>query len=140
LVAGGLLGTATTIGLCSLLSFSSDLWVVGLLMFASGCAMAFVFLPLNAATFARVSSSDTGRASAIFNMQRRVAAATVVALLATVLAALAPSFSQIGIGTADQATLDAFHVAFLVDGTVALAGALVALRIRDADAAETMHA
>ena len=37
--------------------------------------MSFVFIPLQASAFARISGPDTGRASSIFNAQRQMSAA-----------------------------------------------------------------
>jgi hypothetical protein len=139
LISTGLLGTAAIMALCTQIEFATDLWLVRLLMFGAGCAMAAVFLPLNAATFARISSADTGRASAIFNTQRRVAAASGVAILATTLTVVDPSLARLSSVGAGADRLTAFHVVFLIDAVIAVAGAVVALAIRDADAAATMR-
>jgi EmrB/QacA subfamily drug resistance transporter len=133
LMSGGLVIVALAITLLASTGSHTTLWAIRGCMFLAGCGMAFVFLPLQAATFATIELPDMGRASAIFNSQRQMAAALGVAVLATVLA------SQVG-GTpaagADQSS--AFRVVFLVDAGIALVGALVALTIHDSDAANTM--
>ena len=57
----------------------------GCIMFVRGMRMGFVFIPIQAAAFARIRSEATGRASALFQTQRQVGAAVGVAILATVL-------------------------------------------------------
>jgi len=56
-------------------------WLVGIL-FIRGIAMAFTFIPLQAATYATIRSQDTGRASSLFNTTRQVRASFGVAILA----------------------------------------------------------
>jgi hypothetical protein len=96
--------------------------------------MAFVFVPLQAATFATISAADTGQASAIFSTQRQVAAALGVAILATTLSALLPDGDPT---TSEQ--MSAFHGVYLVAALLAFTGALASLVIHDEDAAATMH-
>ena len=140
LVAAGSLG----IGLAQFASAgfpaTADPWLVRAVVFAGGCAMAFVLLPLNTAMFARVSRADTGRASAIFNTQRRTAAAFGVAVAATILTALGPATDPGGAPVIGTALLPAFRVAFVASGLLAVVGSFVALRIHDGDAAGTMPA
>lgn len=50
----------------SFISLDTSLWTIRLLMLLRGMSMAFSFVPLQAATYANISKSDTGRASAIF--------------------------------------------------------------------------
>jgi hypothetical protein len=54
-------------------------------MFSRGIAMAFAFVPMQAATYANITPVDTGRASALYSTQRQVSAALGVALLGTIL-------------------------------------------------------
>jgi EmrB/QacA subfamily drug resistance transporter len=136
LIAGGLVGTAAAMGLCALIDDQTDLWLVRGLMFGAGVAMANVFLSINAAAFARIAHADMGHASAIFNAQRRLAAAAVVAVLATVLASIAPALGAAGAHAGDL--VPAFRVVFAINATMALVGAIAALAIRDVDAADTM--
>jgi EmrB/QacA subfamily drug resistance transporter len=136
LIAGGLLGTTVAMLLCTQLDATTNLWVVRGLMFGAGVAMASVFLSINAAAFARIAHTDMGRASAIFNTQRRVAAAAVVAVLATVLAGLVPT---LGAGApAGDDVVAAFRIVFGINAVIAFVGAIAALVIHDSDAAVTM--
>jgi EmrB/QacA subfamily drug resistance transporter len=133
LMAGGLIGVATAMALLATIDLDTDLWLIRGLMFGAGFGMAYVFIPLQAATFARISPQDTGRASAIFNTQRQGAAALGVAILATVLT------SQLDGGSA-AGDVGAFRVVFVVDACLALVGVVVALvAIRDVDAAPSMR-
>jgi hypothetical protein len=59
-----------------------------------------------------------------------------VAALSAVLGAVGPSYRD-AVG-ATHPNLAAYHVGFLVAGSLTLVGALVALRIRDRDAAATL--
>jgi EmrB/QacA subfamily drug resistance transporter len=137
LMIGGLAWVTLIIGTMVFLSASPDLWVVRLQMFLVGAGMAFVFLPLQAASFATISSADTGRASALFSTQAQLAAASGVAVLASVLAAGSTSVDAQTVPSAAQ--LDAFRLAFAVAAGFAALGALAALGIHDQDAASTMR-
>jgi EmrB/QacA subfamily drug resistance transporter len=134
LMAGGLAAVALVMVSFSRVGLGTDLWAIRGAMFVAGAAMAFVFVPLQAATFATISPADTGQASAIFSTQRQVAAALGVAILATTLAALLPEGDPAG---AEQ--MSAFHGVYLVAAGLALAGSVASLAIHDADAAATMH-
>lgn len=136
LISGGLFGTAAAMALCTQIDTQTDLWLVRGLMFGAGVAMASVFLSINAAAFAQIGHSDMGRASAIYNTQRRLAAAVVVAILATALVALAPSLGTSG--TAGEDLVAAFRIVFAINAGIALVGAFVGIAIRDEDAAATM--
>jgi EmrB/QacA subfamily drug resistance transporter len=130
LMTGGLVGLTVLIASMALLGAGSSVWTIRLLMFATGAAMAYVLLPQQAATFATISSADTGRASAIYNTQRQTAAALGVALLATVLTSASGNAASPGAGD--------FHLVFLACAALAAFGAAVAWTIRDSDAASTM--
>ena len=49
-------------------------WWFRLLMFVRGLCIGFVYIPVQAAAFARVPLPSTGRASALFQVQRQVGA------------------------------------------------------------------
>ena len=135
LVASGLVGVSVSIGLMSLIGFGTDLWWMRLLMFTMGISMAQVFISSQAASFATISRADTGHASSLFNSERQLGSAVGVALLTTVLALIGTTHV---VGGHLAANLWAYHAAFLAAAGIALIGALVALTISDADAAETM--
>jgi MFS family permease len=131
LVAGGLCGLAAAAALLALQDGSTPLAVTALTMAGLGASIANVFLPLQAATFARMSNAAMGDATSMYNALRQAGSALGVAVLATVLAthgADAPAAGDVA----------PFHTAFLVAAGISLVGALLALAIRDADAASTM--
>ncbi|WNG51805.1 DHA2 family efflux MFS transporter permease subunit [Archangium minus] len=137
LIAFGLFFVSVSVTLVALVGLQSSLWVLRALMFTTGASIAFLFISQQAATFARISSADTGHASAIFNAQRQLAAALGVALMATVLSISLGRSGAHAPGLEQQ--LPAFRIAFLVDAGVALVGVIAALAIRDEDALSTMR-
>ena len=133
LMAGGLVWMATAIALLGVLGIAGDPWLIRALMFGVGFGMAYVFLPNQAASLATISRADTGRATTFTNIQRQVGAALGVATLSSVLAAT-------GSAAADAADPAAYRAAFFFAAGFALIGSLLALRVPDAEAAETMAA
>ncbi|HEX9135253.1 MAG TPA: DHA2 family efflux MFS transporter permease subunit [Ktedonobacteraceae bacterium] len=137
LMAGGLTGVAIMMALLSQMGFETNLWAMRVAMFLIGVGMAYVFLPLRVATFAAISPTSTGRASAFYSAQTQLGAALGVAVLGTVLSTMgATTLSATG---AVQPNLAAYHAAFLAAAVFALIGAFVALTISDRDAAATMR-
>jgi len=125
-------------GVAVVLSFAgtgSSVWLLRVILFVMGFGVAAVFMPSQAAGFATVGAQRTGVASTIFNAQRQVGGAVGVALLTAVLSALHPEGTAAGQA---QAGIPAFHTGLLVCAGVAVAAALAALTVRDADAAATM--
>lgn len=105
-------------------------------MFVLGCSMSFVFIPMNSAAFANISSADTGQASGLFNAMRQTGAALGVAVLATVISVVGPTTS--GPSGAPVPDIGAYQAAFLVAAGLLAFAALMALRVRDSEAASTM--
>jgi Na+/melibiose symporter-like transporter len=130
LIAAGFLGLVVVNVALSTAGGTTSLWLVRGLMFAIGLAVSYVMLPVQAAAYARISSVDTGHATAIFTAGQRSAGAMGVALLSAVLAA--------GSGDRVRAPVSAFHAVYLTGAGVAFLGLLLALTLRDADAASTM--
>lgn len=131
LMAFGLALLSAMLLALSRLGFDASLWTIQGLLLVAGLGMGWVFMPLQAATFARISQADMGRASALYNTQRQTAGAVGVAVAATVLSSLAAGSLS--------ASPDAFHGAFLAAAAMAAVGAVVAATgVRDADAAATM--
>jgi EmrB/QacA subfamily drug resistance transporter len=130
LMTGGLVVMVGLTASMAWLTADTSEWVIRALMFLTGGAMAYVILPQQAATFATISTADTGRASAIYNTQRQTAAALGVAILATVLTTTAGSLEAPRAGD--------FAWVFVGCAVLAALGALVAWTIRDEDAASTM--
>jgi EmrB/QacA subfamily drug resistance transporter len=134
LMSGGLLAVAVTMFVCSFVSIETNSWLIRLLVFGVGFSVGPCMVCVQAAAFATIAPADTGRATAIFNAQRQVAAAVGVALMATVLAAQLPDS-----GIEGAASLGAFRVVFRVGALVALVGGIAAQIIRDTDAAASMR-
>jgi EmrB/QacA subfamily drug resistance transporter len=134
-IAIGLTGTGVSIGLLSLMTATSSLWWARLLMFALGLAMAQVFVPAQAAAFATITPTATGRASTMFNTVRQLGGAIGVALLTTVIVLIGATHVVAG---HEVANLTAYRITFLVAAAVCLAGVASALSIHDADAARTI--
>lgn len=138
LMVGGLTGVATMMTLLGfLMGLDTDLWLMRSLMFLTGAGMAYLFLPVQAAAFASISSAATGRASALFNAQRQLGAALGVAVLAAVLSAAGPT--QVSATGNITPNLAAYHAAFLAAAALALVGASIALAVSDHAAAATMQ-
>jgi predicted MFS family arabinose efflux permease len=118
----------------------TSLWWIRAIMFTRGIAMAFAFVPMQAATYANISPADIGRASAIYSTQRQVAAALGVATLGTVLISRVNSANA---GVTDPAALahgalSGYRLAFLVGTVLVALASLSGLLIRDEDAASTI--
>lgn len=137
LISGGLVSLTTFLLLLTFVGLDTSSWVIRVLMFGIGSSMAFVIMPLQACVLAKIAPADTGQASAIYNTQRQMSAALGVAVLATVLSVRLPHGATGGISGTDS--VSAFHVVFFAAAVLAFAGALLALRIRDSDAAATMR-
>src|SRR5262249_16140792 len=138
-LAGALLapGPALSLGLVTL---HTDLWFVRALMLPFGAAFGLAFIPLQAASFARVSAERMGQATAAYNAIRQVATSFGVALLATVLSSQLTAHAAIlGRHVTDAGALAAFGDAFLVASVLALLGAGAALFLNDRLAAATMR-
>lgn len=132
LMVAGMAMMAGWLVVLSRVGLETSEWTIRLLMYLLGTSYSFLIIPTQAASFATISSADTGRASALYNTQRQVAQALGVALLATVLATSLPSAGPTG--------LAAFQKALLVAALLAAIAALTALAVPTADARETMVA
>ena len=137
LAAAGMLWVAGMLSLLSLVDVGTSAWVVRGLMFLIGAGMACSFVSMQAAAFATIPSSATGRASTLYNAQRQLGAALGVAILSSILAAVGPT--RLDAAGAPQPHLAAYQAGFLAAAGFALAAALLALTIRDRDAAPTMR-
>jgi len=135
-----MLGMAMMAGLLVLIAqidIETSLWTVRVLMLLLGASFAFMIISLQAASFATISSADTGRASALFSAQRQMASAIGVAIVATSLAAFLPGDRGKGVAPVDQ--VPAFQGALLVAAGIAALGVLGSAMVRDVDAHSTMH-
>jgi EmrB/QacA subfamily drug resistance transporter len=130
LMAAGMGGTVTTIGLMSLAGPSDAFWMIPLLMFFTGCSFGFAMAPSQTANMATITPAETGHASTLQNTVRQAGSAAGVALLATVLAATGASARD----------LAGYHMAFLAAAALMALGAVSSAFVNDTDAAPTMAA
>jgi EmrB/QacA subfamily drug resistance transporter len=140
LMAGLVVVTLST--LCFLkVGLDTNQWWIRLNMLFRGTGFALMLVPLQTATYATIRPQDTGRASAIYNTNRQVAASFGVALLATVLSnRLAHHGAQLGNPATSHAALLAFHEAFFAAAVLAVLGMIVAaVLVDDKEAAGTMR-
>jgi EmrB/QacA subfamily drug resistance transporter len=119
-----LVGITVTSVLFFLVDLATNLWWIRAIMFLRGISMSFAIVAAQAAAFASIRSEETGRASALFNTNRQVAASIGVAVLATVLG--------------EHNSVSAFHHAFAASIVFGLVGIVFALGIHDEDAAATL--
>jgi EmrB/QacA subfamily drug resistance transporter len=131
-MTAGLIGIATAMALMALIDGRNELWPMRLLMLMLGFSVAHMFVPSQAAAFARIAPADTGRASTLFNAIRQLGGAVGVAVLTTSL-----TLTGIGHARAGVKDLHPYHVTFLVAAALALLAAVFALTIHDEDAAAT---
>ena len=143
LAAFGTGGVALVTTMFLFVGLETSPWWIRLLMFSRGLFIGFVFIPVQAAAFARVPLESTGRGSALFQVQRQVGAAVGVAVLATVYVERLKAY---GVSTAAGVTTSAatgwtkaFHQSIAVAAVLGVVGMVAALFIKDADAAPTMR-
>jgi len=134
-ITAGLIGLAATMLLLTQISLTTNLWLIRGIMFILGLMVAQIFVPSQAASFAKISPANTGRASTLFNTGRQVGSAVGVAILSTVLIGIGSTHAAGGIS---HPNLRAYHLAFLTASVFALAATSFSLVMHDADAAETM--
>jgi sugar phosphate permease len=85
MIMAGLLGSAIVTLTLTRVDLETDLWLIRGLMLARGIFFGFVLVPLQAATYAQVSPSDTGRATALYNATSQVGSSLGVAIAASFL-------------------------------------------------------
>ncbi len=125
------------------LSVNTSDWEIRGVMFCRGFFLSMSFIPLQAASYARISPADTGRASAIYSTQRQLGNATGVAVVSTVLLSAIPAAFPRGFSPIPPDQIAGFTNAFrlaigVTIGFILVAGVLSS-RIHDADAASTMR-
>ena len=131
----GLIALAAFMLVLSQVGLTTNLWLIRGVMFCLGLSVAQIFVPSQAAAFAKISPEATGRASTLFNTGRQVGSAIGVAILSTVLIGIGTTHSTAGIV---HPNLRAYHVAFAVAAVFALAATALSLAIHDNEASETM--
>lgn len=139
---GALTNAMITMGF-TLIGLGTSLWWVRLLMYGRGLTMAFVIVPMQAASFVTIPAAKTGRASSLSNTNRQVGAALGVATLATVLtsrtATLVGRATPLGAAAVLHAKATAFHQAMFASACIGLIGVVASYFVRDSDAAMTMQ-
>jgi EmrB/QacA subfamily drug resistance transporter len=131
-------GVACVSALFLLVDLSTNLWLIGGLMFVRGLFVAFNMVSMQTVAFSAVPREKTGRAASLFSTLRQVSAALCVAAAGTVLTDQFQLQAPPGAGLGDPATLElalrAFHIALLVPVGFGLWAFCWALRVRDQDA------
>jgi EmrB/QacA subfamily drug resistance transporter len=134
-VTAGLVGLTITMLLLTQISVTTNLWLIRGIMFLLGLMMGQIFVPTQAASMAKISPADTGRASTLFNTVRQVGSAVGVAILSTVLISVGSAHAA---GGDSHPNMRAYHFAFATAAVFAIAATAFSLSIHDADAAETI--
>jgi predicted MFS family arabinose efflux permease len=134
-------GTALITLLFLMVDLDTSQWWIRLLMFSRGITIGMIFIPVQAAAFARIRPQDTGRASSLFQSGRQIGSAVGVAILATILVERGTALAA-GATTAlaqAQAATEAFHDAILGAVVLCLVAFVASMFLRDSDAAPTMR-
>lgn len=131
----GLAFVSLSMASLSLIGVGTSLWWVRTLMFVIGLGQSCMFIPAQAASFATIAPASIGRASTLFNTGRQLGGAIGVALLTTVIATAGSTRVVAGHVLPN---LGAYHASFIAAAVVEALAILVALTVRDADAAGTM--
>ncbi len=137
LIVGGLTSAAIFMALMTIIGSETSLWLMRALMFLVGAGMAFSFTSVQGASFATISSAQTGQASALFNAQRQIGSSIGVALLSSVMSAIGLVYR--GTNGATLPNYAAYHAAFIASAAIVLLAAGIGLFVRDKDAASTMQ-
>jgi Na+/melibiose symporter-like transporter len=137
LMTGGFVSAALAIGLFTMLDLHTSLWLVRVMMFGRGICIGFAFVPMQAASYATIDSSQNERASSIFSTQRQVGVSLGVAVMASVLAAHM-SLSRSPLPSEVDRALTGVHWAFIISLVMAMVAGVFSWFIRDEDAAATM--
>lgn len=140
LMIAGMIGTTLTTLAFLLVGLETSAWWIRLIMFLRGWGFALMLVSLQTATFATIDPRDMGRASAIYNALRQVAASLGVALLATVLTSrLAANDAVLGSPATTDGALTAFHEAFVVAAGLTILGIGATFLVDDKEAAGAMQ-
>jgi MFS family permease len=140
MMMAGMVGAALTSLVFLRVDLETSRWWIQLILLARGWSFALTLVPLQAATFATIRSADTGRASAVFNANRQVAASLGVALLATVLTSRLTHYgAALGSTASGDGALLAFHDAFIAAAALAVVGIFLSLLLDDKEAARAVQ-
>jgi len=137
LTIGGLLWVAIMISLLCFMGDTTSLWFMRVVIFLTGAGMAYMFLPMQTAAFASITSAGMGRATAMYNVQWQLGIAFGIAVMSTVLSIV--GLTRLGTTGVAVPDLTAYHVAFAVAAVLVLIGVVIALKVQDKDALATMQ-
>ncbi len=130
-------GVAILMVLMILMGKDTTLWLMRTLMLLMGVGMAFSFTSVQAASFATITSVETGQASALFNAQRQIGASLGVALLSSVIGLV--GITQVSASGVVVPNYTAYHAAFVTAAVIILIAASFGMTVHDSDAAATMR-
>lgn len=137
LTIGGLLVVALMMVLLCLMGSDTNLWLMRILIFLMGAGMAYMFLPMQTAAFATITSADMGRATAVYNAQWQVGLAFGIAVMSTTLSVV--GLTRPGAAGVPIPNLISYHLAFVAAAVLVLMSVGIALQVRDKDAVATMQ-
>jgi EmrB/QacA subfamily drug resistance transporter len=139
IMAGLTIASVTTLPFV-FMDTDTNLWFLRGMMYIRGMGFGLLLVPVQAAVFATISISATGRASAVFNTTRQIAMSFGMAIAAAVLVSRLNTYNieQVTPVHAIAAT-NSFNDAFLASFILIAFGILVASFIKDKDAAPTME-
>jgi len=135
IAAAGLLAVSAMMFMLAQVRVDESSWRLGLAMFGLGLGISFAFISAQAASMATITKAQTGRASSLFNASKQFGGAIGIAILSTIVAVEHSVQRSTGSINLD---LCAYRHGFIAVAVAALAGAVVAITIRDGDAASTM--
>jgi EmrB/QacA subfamily drug resistance transporter len=140
MMMAGMLGSAITTLTFLFVDLETSQWWIRLIMLCRGWSFALVLIPIQTATYTTIRPQEMGRASAVFNANRQVAASFGVALLATVLSnRLDANNAILGDPGTRDAALTAFRESFVAAAVLALFGLVAAAFINDREATAPMR-
>src|SRR5205814_4357524 len=117
IMAVGLAGNAVLTIMLALINYDTSSWLIAGNMFVRGLFMAFIFVPMQAVSFATIKAESMGRASSILSVTRQVAASLGVAIMATALTSrLAHHDAVLGLPATSDGALLAFQDTFIFAG------------------------
>ena len=137
LTMGGLLWATAMMVIMCFVDGNTSLWFIRILLFFMGGGMAYMFLSMQTAAFATITSAEMGRASAVYNVLWQMGSALGIAVMSTVLSTV--GLTYLGANGVLVPNLASYRIAFAVAAVLALIGVGLTLKVRDADAISTMR-
>ena len=125
---------AMTVGiLTSTLAADASPWAFRGLLFVRGLAMGLIFIPINTAVYTNIAMPDMARATAMFVTIRQVSPAVGVAIGTAIVTA-----TLVGTARSTEQLELAYQRGMLITSLLFGVAAVLALLIRDSDAAASM--